>query len=197
MNDIVVDASAAIGSVFAKTCNRDVHQTRIQRSNFFITEPQALQSSRSEVLDEDIRLGDEFAQHLFAGIVLEVNHEGLLAAVMQCIDSGHPIFLSANVAHHVTHAGGLDFDDFSTLVCKHHARKWARDHGGEVNDLDTGQWACAHRGAPCAVNGHGRSRSRRCASSNKMGSEKCGPMICRPTGNPSTKPAGTEMPGFP
>ena len=41
------------------------------------------------------------------------------------------------------------------------------------------------------------ARCQACAAASRRSSEKCGPMTCSPTGNPSTSPQGTETAGRP
>ena len=55
----------------------------------------------------------------------------------------------------------------------------------------------ADQGVIGATVGHGRSRSMASPSSRSTCSWKCLPTICRPTGRPSTRPAGTEIAGTP
>ncbi len=122
-------------------------EPRVERPQGLVVEPEPREAVAPEVLDQDVRVGEEAAQDRGAFRGLEVQPERPLVAVdREEVGGGPGAGLDradprrAPATRRVT-LGWLDLDDLGPEVAEQHRAIRPGEHGRAVDDAETGERA--------------------------------------------------------
>ena len=127
----------------AVAADREMDEARVERGEDVVPEPEPGEAVRSEVLDEDVGVGEESAQHVGAGGLLQVEPEAALVAVDREVVGGGPASRRSSLAHPRrapaagrVALGRLDLDDVGAEVGQEHRRVRPGEDRRAVDDAD-------------------------------------------------------------
>ncbi len=130
----VVAGAGGIGAVRAEAGDGAVDQPRIDGAERLPVRAHARGGARAEVLDVDVGLLDQLAEHARVGRLLEVQGQAALAAVIGL--EVRAIEAAAEVAVGVADARRLHLDHVSADVGEHHGAAGTGDEGALLEDAD-------------------------------------------------------------
>ena len=131
----VVGGDVALRTRLAETGDRAVDDPGIDLPHRLRIQPEARHHARAELLDEDVGAFEERSEPRLVGLLLEVEHERLLAPVEHREVDALPA-PSRHVAAHFLAARPFDLDDLGARLREHQGRHRTRQQGGKVEDQD-------------------------------------------------------------
>ena len=127
-------------TVLTEAGGEGIDDARIDGSDGFVFEFQALQGLDTVVGNQYICTGDQFAQDFIAGFGFEIQRDTLLVAVVHLERVGHVGYRQAvnfvPVSIQITGVKGFDLDHFRPKICQHHTGRRRKYHRGNFNYTD-------------------------------------------------------------
>ncbi len=142
LGDGIVARPVGVGPVLTEAGDRDIDQARVDRLQLLVVGPHARGRAGPEVLDVDVGLGDQLAEHLRVRRFLEVQADRALAAIVGL--EVRRIEAASEVAVGVADLGAFDLDHVGAKVGQGHGRAWPGDEGPLFEDPDPIQWLLDH-----------------------------------------------------
>ncbi|MNN42049.1 hypothetical protein D3C81_1562010 [compost metagenome] len=102
-------------------------------------EPEFLQHAGTEVLDQDVRFGQQFLENLLAFGGLEVQGQALFVAGLDEPPQRRPFIQLAPFAQRVTAIGGFDLDHLRTELGADPRSEGAGNQCAEFDDFQTSE----------------------------------------------------------
>ena len=172
----VVPGPIPVRAVLPVARDRAVHEPRVLGAQALVSDPEPVEHSRPERLEQDVGVADEANQHFLAARRLQVHPDRALSPVERQEQRAAGTPLGALVirwrpANVVAESGVLDLDHVRAEVCKQQRAEPARKQPREVEHPEAGERG--HAGASTGI----ASRSR--ASSTVAGRRPASSVICR------------------
>ena len=123
-------------SILTKARYGDVDQAGIEGPQLLTAEIQLVHDTRSEIVDDDVGFLDESMDQTLTGRFLQVDPNGLFAAIAVGEERRDSSLGRPYVPHGVAHVGGLDLDHSRTLFGHHHGGEGRCNHGRELDYCD-------------------------------------------------------------
>ena len=139
LDDVVVRGLAGIGAVAAVAERATVDQSRIERVHGLPREAEAVECILAHVVDQHVARLHEAPQDLLALLLLEVERDRVLVAVVVDVERAEPrARRRGRVAVHIT-IDGLDLDHLRAEVAEDLGRQRAQHDGGDIDDPEAGE----------------------------------------------------------
>ena len=112
-------------------------ETRVVRRELRVAQAPALERAGAEVLDDDVGVGDETAEHVLALGRAEVERDPALVSVDDLGPEADAVLTRPMGAHRVA-PGVFDLDDVGAEVAQHGGRQGTGEQRRDVEDLESG-----------------------------------------------------------
>jgi hypothetical protein len=148
LHDLVIGRIVPQRSVLPEAGNGAVDEAGLQLAQRVIAEPEPLHHSRPEILDDDIGGAQQAAEHLLAGLALEIDGDRTLAGVLgeerrphqRLVEGG----IGAELAREIAHAGRLHLDDLGAQQRELIGSERPCEHIGEIEDANAAEKPAHH-----------------------------------------------------
>ena len=135
--DRVVGGAVDIGTPIAKTGNGAMDEPGIRAREDVSVKPEPIHDARPKILDQDVGCGHKFEEACAAAALGEVDlNAGLVLIVGNEVRA---VIAARGLAERIAADGMFHLGDIRAQLPKHHRGQGRRDHGTEVQHLETVQ----------------------------------------------------------
>ena len=119
LDHVVIGLQPGIGPARAEADAMRIDDVWSERADAVVIEPEPLDRFGADIVDEDVGIGEQIAQYRAVGLLLEIEHQRLLAAIERDVSRPHRLAVRGGrtIAEHVA-AGGLDLDHLGPEIGK-------------------------------------------------------------------------------
>ena len=139
LDDGIVPGQVPLRAGLSVAGDRAVDEARVAGRDRVVAEAQLRQAARPEVLDQHVRRVDQTAEHVGAGVGLQIDGEALLAAVQAEKEGAPPVPERRPGAGVVALGRLLDLDDLGAHVAEHHRAVGTGEDARQVEHPESGQ----------------------------------------------------------
>ncbi len=125
-----------VGAGLAIAGNGDVDQSRVDRLQGLVTQPQALHHARAELFENNVVVLHQLPHHLQRFGTLEVQGQAALVAVEIGVAGGNPGIVGRQHPQQIHARRRLDAQDLGAHVRQQQRGEGPRQQGGEIQYLE-------------------------------------------------------------